>query len=336
MSKEIVKQNPKPTQLEKNIADNVLNRISILEKQGGINLPPNYSAANALKSAWLIIQQTKNKDSKVALEVCTKESIGNSLLDMVIQGLSPAKKQCYFIVRGNQLCMDRSYFGTVTVCKRLSNVHDAFARAVFEDDEFEYHVDTTTLDIVIDKHVPSLETIDPDKVKAAYSVVVRSDGTLYIEIMNSEQIKRAWNQGAMKGQSGAHKNFAEEMSKKTVLNRGCKLFINSSSDSDLLIDSINRTTELEYLPEPAEEIPEPKSISEGNKPEPIKDADESASDPRYSDPQFFIDTFESCTTVKECDDFAKAQDENIRKFNNDTINKINKAYLARCKELKGK
>jgi recombination protein RecT len=258
---------------------------------------------------------------------------------MVIQGLSPAKKQCYFIVRGNQLCMDRSYFGTVTVCKRLSNVHDAFARAVFEDDEFEYHVDITTLDIVIDKHVSSLQTIDPDKVKAAYSVVVRSDGTLYIEIMNSEQIKRAWNQGAMKGQSGAHKNFAEEMSKKTVLNRGCKLFVNSSSDSNLLIDSINRTTELEYLPEPPEEIPEPKSLSESQKEpdgkgENVKE--ESNSDPRYSDAQFYIDTFEGCTTIKQADDFAKDQAENIQSFDKETANKINQTYMKVSKQLRGK
>jgi recombination protein RecT len=65
--------------------------------------------------------------------------------------------------------------------------------------------------------------------------------------MTFKQIQRAWNQGPMKGDSKAHKNFTEEMSKKSVLNRGCKIFINTSDDSDLLIESINRTTEAEYI-----------------------------------------------------------------------------------------
>ena len=45
----------------------------------------------------------------------------------------------------------------------------------------------------------------------------------------------------MKGNSGAHKNFTQEMSKKTVTNRACKHFYSTSDDSDILIESINRT-----------------------------------------------------------------------------------------------
>jgi len=337
MAKEVQKTNGKiatNTQLEKNIADNVLNRITILQKQGGIHLPAHYSAANALKSAWLILQNTLDKDKRKVLETCTKESIVNCLLDMVIQGLSPAKKQCYFIAYGNTLTLARSYFGTVTVLKRLSTVHDAFARAVYETDEFEYHIDSNSLDIVIDKHVQNLDTIDPDNVKAAYSVVVRQDGTLFIEVMNKEQIQRAWRQGKAEGKSHAHKNFGEEMSKKTVLNRGCKLFINSSSDDDLLIESVNRTTELEYLPQPLEEIPGPESLSkppeklaEENK-QPVQNQD---TDPRLSDPQYFLDTLESFTTVKQCDDFYESQKENIHKLDAESIKKIDKIYNLRMR-----
>jgi recombination protein RecT len=38
----------------------------------------------------------------------------------------------------------------------------------------------------------------------------------------------------MKGNSGAHKNFTQEMCKKTVINRACKTPINSSSDAILI------------------------------------------------------------------------------------------------------
>lgn len=45
------------------------------------------------------------------------------------------------------------------------------------------------------------------------------------------QIRAAWGQGATKGGSPAHKNFAEEMAKKTVIGRACKAIINSSDDA---------------------------------------------------------------------------------------------------------
>lgn len=66
------------------------------------------------------------------MEVCSRESIANSLLDMVVQGLSPAKTQCYFIVYGNQLQLNRSYFGTQAVLKRLTNVKDIWANVILK------------------------------------------------------------------------------------------------------------------------------------------------------------------------------------------------------------
>ena len=64
--------------------------------------------------------------------------------------------------------------------------------------------------------------------------------------MTMDQIKKAWGQGATKGGSPAHKDFTEEMAKKTVINRACKRFINTSDDSPVLVDAFNRTTESEY------------------------------------------------------------------------------------------
>lgn len=84
--------------VQKDVVDTVLSKIKDFEEAGELKLPANYSAANALKSAWLILQETKDRNDKPALVVCTKESVANALLDMVVQGLSPMKKQCYFIV----------------------------------------------------------------------------------------------------------------------------------------------------------------------------------------------------------------------------------------------
>ena len=101
------------------IIDNVSKQIAAFQEQGRLQLPPNYSAQNALYSAWLTLQGVKDKNDRPALQVCTKESITNSLLDMVIQGLNPSRKQCYFIPYGNALTLQRSYFGTMGVTKRV-------------------------------------------------------------------------------------------------------------------------------------------------------------------------------------------------------------------------
>ncbi|NHL36664.1 recombinase RecT [Clostridium botulinum] len=216
-------------------------KISELKKNNEIVFPKNYSVANAVNSAWLILQEVQDKNKKPALEVCTKNSIIGSLYDMCLQGLTPAKKQCYFVVYGNQLQLMRSYMGTVAVTKRLKGVKDIKAYCIYEGDEFEqkYDVDTATLKIT--KFNPEFENIDISKIKGAFAVVLGDNGPIHTEVMNINQIKNAWNQGYAKGGSGAHKNFTDEMAKKTVINRACKMFANTSDDSDLLIEAFNNT-----------------------------------------------------------------------------------------------
>jgi len=231
---------------ERNITDGVLDRVNNLSQNGGLVLPQNYSAANALKSAWLILQETRDKNMNPALSVCTRESVCNSLLDMTIQGLSPVKKQCYFVVYGNQLQLMRSYMGTVSVTKRLKGIRNVYANCIYEGDVFDYEINLETGTKRITKHEQKFENIDMDKILGAYAVIVRDDDENFIEVMNMDQIRKAWGQGATKGNSGAHKNFTDEMAKKTVINRACKLFANTSDDSELLIESFNRTTENEY------------------------------------------------------------------------------------------
>lgn len=234
------------TTQERNITDKVLSRVKNLEEKGQLKVPANYSPENALKSAYLILTETLDKDKKPVLQSCSEASIANALLDMVIQGLSPAKKQCYFIAYGGKLQLSRSYLGTIAVTKRLKGVKNVVANIIYEGDEFAYEFDLDTGLKKITKHEQNFENIDPAKIKGAYAIVVMEDGQNYIEIMNIHQIKKSWNQGAAKGNSGAHQNFADEMAKKTVINRACKMFVNTSDDSDLLIEAINNSEEKSY------------------------------------------------------------------------------------------
>lgn len=242
--------NKELTVQEKQVTDAVAERIKDLQRTGDITFPKNYSYSNALKSAFLILneQTVKKGDNNIPiLQACSRGSIINTLFDMCIQGLSPAKKQCYFIPYGNQLQLSKSYLGNIAATKRLKGVKNVYANVIYEGDEFEYEMDLETGLKKITKHNQSFENIDLDKIKGAYAVVVVEDGLNYVEVMNIKQIKNSWNQGKMKGNSGAHKNFTDEMAKKTVINRACKNFLCTSDDSDLLIESMNRTNE--YNPE---------------------------------------------------------------------------------------
>lgn len=215
-----------------NISEQVLSRIEQFQKDGSMILPKNYSVENHMKSAWLALQEVEDKEHHKALQICTKESIANSLLDMVLQGLSVSKNQGYFIVYGNKLVFKRSYFGTIALAKRAGGmVSEPVANVIYEGDDFQYEIDPKTAKVSIIKHSQKLENIDNSKIKGAYALVTLADGTTQVTIMSMQQIRAAWGQGATKGNSPAHKNFAEEMAKKTVIGRACKVIINSSDDA---------------------------------------------------------------------------------------------------------
>ncbi|MFA5433309.1 MAG: recombinase RecT [Candidatus Paceibacterota bacterium] len=215
-----------------NISEQVLKRITQYQNAGTMTLPDNYSVENHLKAAWLELQEVTDRNGKSALQVCSQTSVANSLLDMILQGLAVSKKQGYFIVYGSKLTFTRSYFGTVAVAKRAGGIQtEPVANVVYENDIFEYIIDTKTGYISIVKHEQKIDNINIGKIKAAYAIVRLKNGDTQVTIMTLEQIKKAWEQGSMKGKSGAHTNFTDEMAKRTVINRACKLIINSSDDA---------------------------------------------------------------------------------------------------------
>lgn len=242
--------------IQRDITDSVNNKIAELQSEG-LALPPNYSHSNALKSAFFKLQEVKDKSGRPALEVCTKESIANALLDMVVQGLSPAKTQCYFVVYGTQLQMLRSYFGTQAVLKRLNGVNDIWANVIYKDDVFEYENDRGREKLI--SHKTAFENRDKDVI-GAYAVIQTADGEEIMTAMTRKEIETSWGQS--KTGQAVHKKFPGEMAKRTVINRAAKAFINTSDDSDLLIEAINNTTENEYEDRPIKEINPQQEINE--------------------------------------------------------------------------
>lgn len=230
--------------MQKDITDQVSNRISQLQDDG-LALPKDYNPQNALKAAWFKLQQTKDRSNRPALQVCTRASIANALLDMVTQGLSPAKTQCYFIMYGNEVQLQRSYFGTIAAVKRLSSVKDIDAQVVHQGDEFAIGADELGR-IKVTKFVPKFENLDKP-IKGAFAFIELANGDVHYTVMTQKQIMTSWGQSR---QHNVQQKFADEMAKRTVINRAAKMYINTSDDSDLLTGSINTVTANEYEDEP--------------------------------------------------------------------------------------
>lgn len=227
---------------EKTVVDKVLNSVNRMQSEGSLQIPPNYSPENALKAAYLILSEAQTRDKKPVLQACSQESVANALLEMITQGLNPNKNQCYFIPYGTQLNFQRSYLGTVAITKRIPGVKDIKAYAHYKDDVFETDFDVISGRLKIKSYIPKVENISKANLIGAFALIIGNDEILHLEYMTMDQIRAAWNQGQMKGNSGAHNNFSEEMAKKTVINRACKMYANTTDDSDIFAQMLNKTS----------------------------------------------------------------------------------------------
>jgi len=240
--------------LQKNTVDVVAERIRQYQEKGQLLLPPNYSPENAMKAAWLILQETKDRNGTPVLQSCTQNSIANALLDMVVQGLNPGKKQCYFIAYGDKLTCMRSYFGSMAIVKNICGAKDVYGEIVYNGDEFEYAIHNGNKQIL--KHVQKFGNIAPERIVGAYCTIIFDNDREFTEVMTLDQIKKAWKKSKMdtSREGSTHKEFPEEMCKRTVINRACKRYINSSSDNAVLLDAMSRADEIATDEEVAEEI----------------------------------------------------------------------------------
>ena len=211
---------------QRSLDEQVIGNLNRLQEQG-LEMPPGYSPQNALKSAFF--ELTNNSGGNLlqlaANNPETKTSISNALLDMVIQGLSPAKKQCYFIKYGNKVQLMRSYFGTMAVLDRVTGGAEITPVVVREGDVFEIAMDGP--DLVVAKHETSFENLDND-IKAAYVVIKLANGKEVTTVMTKKQIDKSWSKAKTKN---VQNDFPEEMAKRTVINRAAKYLINTSNDT---------------------------------------------------------------------------------------------------------
>lgn len=253
--------------------------------QNGMSFPADYNVTNALMGAYLALKETEDKNGKPLLEVCSQTSIANSLMDMATLGLSVQKKQGYFIAYGGKCQFQRSYFGNMTIARRYG-MKDVNAEIIYDGDEFTYSIIDGKKEFT--SHKQDFKNIDTDKISGAYAIVTMEDGTKYLEVMNINQLKQSWKQGyGYKETGGTHQKFADQMAKKTVINRAMKQIINTHGDAfvqeaDERTEDIDKNELLEAsvvydietnansVPfEAIEEKPEPTTVTKATKKEPV-------------------------------------------------------------------
>ena len=235
-------------------------RVAQLHQAGQLDLPEDYSASNALRSAFLVLQNTKDMQKRPALEVCTPASISNALLDMVVQGLTPARQQGYFIAYGQQLVFQRSVYGDMALAKRLDpRIADILAEVVYEGDEFEFELVRGKKKVT--KHKQTLDSLT-GQIKGAYCTIVDHQGNeISSVIMSWSEILRSWKKSVIKpvqdnGQLKAgstHANHPEEMAKRTVTRKALKPIINSGADG-YLRQSVTRSDQVQAEQDAVKEI----------------------------------------------------------------------------------
>ena len=249
---EVVEQGKKNAELVVNNAFIDGLSMQLQEKtKYGLSFPADYNPTNALMGAYLIMKETTDKNGKCILESCSQASIANALMDMATLGLNASKKQGYFIAYGGKCQFQKSYFGNITLARR-NGLKTINAEIIYDGDTFKYHIENGMK--VIDVHEQDFMNIDNDKILGAYAVAVMDDGRKVVEVMNINQLKKAWNQrmgGLKEDANSTHMKFKDQMAKKTVINRLCKLIGNTSTDGNIseISDRLDEVADVDMVAE---------------------------------------------------------------------------------------
>ena len=189
----------------------------------GMVLPEGFNPTNSLKKARMILNDMK-VNGKPVLEVCTKESIIQCLIDSCCKGLDYSESQIYFIPRGNVMTNLESVYGRITRAKRASKYYKPIVQYVHEGDVFEIGVDVTTGKSIIKRHETSVENLDKPIV-AAYAFVTDDNDDTEIFIMT----KREWLLSWRKSSNGAAvaKEFERDMIYRTIVKKSTKSLVNA-------------------------------------------------------------------------------------------------------------
>ena len=246
----------------------------------GMVLPENFNPTNSLKKARMMLNDMKIQ-GKPVLEVCTKESVIQCLIDSCCKGLDYSEMQVYFIPRNNIMTNLESVYGRIARAKRASRYYKPIVQYVHEGDDFQIGVDVTNGKTIIKKHETSLDNLDKPIV-AAYTFVTDDNNDTEIYIMTKKEWLKSWS----KSSNGAAvaKDFERDMIFRTIIKKSTKSLVNANikaigglpisdddddvplaGDAPTVVESTTNPSVTDFVEaEEVSEVPEPQPANEPN------------------------------------------------------------------------
>lgn len=219
--------------LADNIVTSVTKKVEGLEK-AGMSFAKDFNPVNALRASMLIIQDMKDKNGNLVLKSCSSASIARALFNMLSKSLDASKGQVYFIPYGENLTAQESYFGSVTRAKRACPDYVPVVKIIHEGDNVVIENDIETGETKVIKHETSFDNLDKPII-GAYTWAYYPNGKKDLVIMTMASIQKSWAQSS----NGAvvAKKFPEEMVKRTLLRKACKIMVNTDISNASPIES---------------------------------------------------------------------------------------------------
>lgn len=207
-------QNQQLIEVSKNLQD-------LMQKKARA-LPKNFNQTRFLQNSLMVLADTKG------IEKCLPVSIARTMLQGAFLGLDFFMGECYAIPYGNQLNFQTDYKGEIKICKQYSpaKIKDIFAKVVKEGDEFEAGVYEGKQFVNFKP-----KNFNEGAVIGAFAVCYYEDGSIIYDEMSLKKIEETRKYFSKAPNSPAWMKTPEEMYKKTVIRRLCKV-IDLQFDND--------------------------------------------------------------------------------------------------------
>ncbi len=233
----------------------VQNNISEMLTAKAAALPKNFNQTRFLQNCMTVL---KSIDGIQSIET---NSIAQTMLKGAFLGLDFFNKECYAIPYGKELKFQTDYKGEIKLARlyAIRPVKDIYAKVVREGDDFE---------TVIEAGIPSVyfkpKPFNQSEIIGVFAVCIYQDGTLSYDTMTKAEVELIRNNYSKAKDSKAWRLSWEEMAKKCVIRRLCKLiglnFDNAEQDEAFQDGSDFLPPEMEVKPEikmPKKLEPEP-------------------------------------------------------------------------------
>lgn len=199
---------------KKNLLETASTRLSELLSKQVAAMPKGFNQTRFLQNCMAVLRDTKD------IEKFTPEEIALALIRGAYLGLDFFRQECYVVAYGGQLKFQTDYKGEVKLAKMYAakRIRHLYAKNVREGD---------CLDIKIMDGNPKVNfapiEFNDKPVLGAFAVVVYEDGSLEYDTMSLKEIEHVRRHYSKAADGPAWKKSPEEMYKKTVLRRLCKL-----------------------------------------------------------------------------------------------------------------